>query len=217
MIAPLVSAKNALLFGSQALAFNEEAFRQLRTALLDSPKHSWISETLADLPSHWHSITQSIPRLQSFPGNTYLQGLEDWLRSGEAPAQSFPLPNILLTPLVVVIHLIQYANFLEINQRSFKHGDEIVGLCTGLLSAQVAASSKNQDEFVKYGGVAIRLAMLVGACVDAQDAELDAQGESISLSVAWITPQSGAELARILKFFPEVSRTAYIVSPWPSQ
>ena len=208
MIAPLTSGTDALLFGSQALALNAESFRQLRSQLLDSPNYPWILKALAELPGYWDPVTRSIPRLQSFPGAKLLHGLNEWFRTGEAPEACFPLPNVLLTPLVVIIHLTQYAKFLEINQRSFKHNDEVVGLCTGLLSAQVASSSKNQDEFEEHGGVAIRLAMLVGALVDAQDTEADTQGETKSFSVAWISPESGAELVQILKRFPEVSRVA---------
>ena len=208
MIAPLLPAKDILLFGSQALAFNAEAFRQLRTTLLEYSSHSWILEAIAELPNYWDSITESSSRLQSIPGKKLLHGLNEWLKTGEAPGQFFPLPNILLTPLVVIIHLTQYAKFLENNQRSFKHSDETVGLCTGLLSAQVASSSENQDDFAEHGGIAIRLAMLIGAFVDAQDAGDDIQGESMSLSVAWTTPELGAEFAQILKRFPEVSRTS---------
>ena len=210
MMSPLTSGTDILLFGSQALAFNAESFRQLRTTLLDSPKCLWILETLAELPAHWDPAIQSIPRLQSFPGEKLLQTLNEWFRGGEVPEESFPLPNVLLTPLGVIMHLTQYARFIEINQRSFKHNDEVFGLCTGLLSAQVVSSSEKQDDFEEYGGVAIRLAMLVGALVDAQDTEADPQGESKSFSVAWISPEPGAELARILKGFPGVSHAASI-------
>ncbi len=211
MIAPLTSGRDTLLFGSQALAFKTKSFRQLRADVLDSPNCLWVLEVLAELPTYWDPVIQSIPRLQSFPGIKLLHSLNEWFKTGEAPEEAFPLPNTLLTPLVVVIHLIQYAKFLDINQLSFKRSDEVVGLCTGLLSAQVASSSENQDEFEKYGGVAIRLAMLVGALVDAQDTEADPQGESKSISVAWISPESGAVLTQVLKRFPEVSRAASIL------
>ena len=225
MIAPLNSGRDTffesqysgrkptdfLLFGSQALAFKTKSFRQLRAELLDSPNCLWILRVLAELPTYWDTVIQSIPRLKSFPGIKLLHSLNEWLRTGEAPEEAFPLPNILLTPLVVLIHLIQYAKFLEINQLSFKNNHEVVGLCTGLLSAQVASSSENQGEFEEYGGVAIRLAMLYGAVVDAQDTEADPQGESKSISVAWISPESDAVLTQILKFFPEVSRAASIL------
>lgn len=211
MIAPLTAGRDTLLFGPQALALNAESFRQLRAKLLDTPNCLWILEALAELPSYWDPAIHAIPRLESFPGTKLLNSLNEWFRTGEAPEEAFPPPNILLTPLVVVIHLTQYANFLQINQRPFRHNDEVVGLCTGLLSAQVASSSKDQGDFEENGGVAIRLAMLVGALVDARDTEAGPQGESKSFSVAWTSLGSSAELARILKHFPEVGRAPWIL------
>jgi hypothetical protein len=77
---------------------------------------------------------------------------------------------------------------------------QTVGFCTGLSSAFAVASAKNQDEFEKYGAVAVRLAMLVGALVDAQEAwnmELG-YGPSKSYATAWHNPKQGQELRRIL-------------------
>lgn len=46
---------------------------------------------------------------------------------------------------------------------------ESLGLCTGLLSAYVASSARNVDNFHTYGAAAVRLGMLVGLVVDSQD------------------------------------------------
>lgn len=219
MVAPLsrlVSGTNVLLFGSQALAFNEESFRHLRSTLLDSPDNRWSLDIIAKLPGYWDPLSKSVSKLQHFPGAKLLQELNDWLKTGEVTQASFPLPNILLTPLVVITQLTQYSRFLELAQpdcpeprdlhASFKHNAETVGLCTGLLSALAVSSSGNQAQLQHYGAVAVRLAMLIGALVDAQDTSADLQGESKSFSVAWNSLESGLEVTAILQRFPEVRR-----------
>lgn len=204
-----------LLFGPQGLAINEESASQVRSTLLDTPGFSWIVDTIAKLPAYWNTLSEAVPRLEQLPGAKLLEDLDTWLRTGEFTQTSFPLPNVVLTPLVVIIHLTQYLKFLALIQpnspechrlqASFKHDAETLGLCTGLLSAAAVSCSADEAELQHYGAVAIRLAMLIGALVDAQDVSADLQGGSKSFSVAWSSPESGAEMTKILKSFPEVS------------
>lgn len=203
-----------LIFGSQALDFNEESASQLRSTLLGTPTLQWIPEIITELPRYWDAISKALPGLQHFPGAKLLEGLNEWLRIGKFPEGTFPLPNILLTPLVVITHLTQYSTFLELCQpdpaqrdnlqASFKYRTETLGLCTGLLSSAAVSSSASQAQLQEYGEVAVRMAMAIGALVDAQDTETDSQGKWKSFSVAWSSAESGDEMVRILKEFPEV-------------
>ena len=201
------STADALLFGSQALTFDLESFKRLRITLLESSNHLWILETLEELPDLWERAIQSIPSLQDFPGANLFRTLNGCLSKEEVPEDLFPLPNVLLTPLVVIVHLTQYQRFIEKSKYSFKDSDKAIGLCTGLLSAQVVASSKTREDFQEQGRVALRLAMLVGALVDAQDTKIDKIGDSKSFSVAWLRLEASVQLAQILEQFPEVSPT----------
>ncbi len=203
-----------LLFGPQALAFEEYA-SQLRSTLLNTPGFSWALDTIAQLPGYWDTLSREVPTLRHFDGAKLLEDLNGWLRTGEFTHASFPLPNILLTPLVVLTHLTQYSKFIEFVQpenpehhdlhAAFKQDAETLGLCTGLLSAAAVSCSADQAQLRHYSAVAVRLAMLVGALVDAQDGSAENQGGSKSFSVAWNAPAAGAEMTEILKSFPEVS------------
>jgi hypothetical protein len=203
-----------LLFGSQALDFNEEAARQLRSTLQENSNFEWICKAIAELPEHWDAVSRVVPRLQKFSGAGLLETLNAWLRIGKFPEDIFPLPNILLTPLVVITHLIQYTQFLEICQPnaylrsqlpvSFKNSTETLGLCTGLLSAVAVSSSANEAQLHNYGAIAIRLAMIIGALVDAEDMEAKLERKWKSFSVAWTSADASVELVRILKDYPEV-------------
>jgi hypothetical protein len=218
MAAPLshpISGTTVLLFGPQAPFFSEKSAGQLRSTLLDTPGHRWILDTIAELPGYWEALSKVFPKLQTIPGAKLLDDLNNWLRTARFLQASFPLPNILLTPLVVIAELTQYLRYLELGglesdeQRQglyaySKQNAETLGFCTGLLSALAVSSSANQAQFQQYSAVAIRLAMFVGALVDAQDKSATLHADWTSFSSMWNSPESKAETTRILKCFPEV-------------
>ncbi|KAL7626107.1 hypothetical protein AAE478_002877 [Parahypoxylon ruwenzoriense] len=198
-----------LLFGSLALSFDEIAFAQVRKTVVENDEYQWVLETIAELPQLWKTLTTSIPSLQTATGLKQLEDLTDALRTGRQLEIPFPLPNKLLIPLVIASHLTQYATFLERSNTergpvdlfsSAKSDRETLGLCTGLLSAFAVSSTSSREQFKKYGAVAVRLAMLVGTVVDAQD---EVTEPSKSLSAAWNSAESGEELKRIVEGFPE--------------
>ena len=67
------------------------------------------------------------------------------------------------------------------------------------------SSTTDKTQFQRYGAVAVRLAALIGAIVDAQDA-LGDHGESKSLATVWNSSHTKTEMARIMKQHPEVSK-----------
>lgn len=203
-----------LVFGSQSLDFNEETATQLRDALLRRPSLQWILDVIADLKQHWNHALNAIPELAGLPGEKLLDGLNEWLRIGKFPEGSFPLSNFLLTPLVVITHLTQYLTVRELCgsgsaqwaklHSSFSHNNDIIGLCTGLLSAAAISSSANDAQLRRFGAVAVRLAMVIGAIVDVQDTAADSQGKWASISVAWTSADLDDAIIRVLRDFPEV-------------
>lgn len=223
-----------LLFGPQALSFNSQ-FDKLRQSLSGAAGQQWILDTVAELPRCWDQLTSKIPQLQkTIDGRKYLSNLNSWLRrEGVESAQlekQEHLPNLVLTPLVVLTQLTQYWSYLELNHqlrgdsvnadlqadmlaRQGDHGTsqvQALGFCTGLLSAFAVASARSQDEFRKYGAVAVRLAMLIGALVDAQEMWNDNEGHGLSASyaTAWRTPEQGRHLQRIIDgLFPDAYKS----------
>lgn len=191
-----------LLFGPQALSFNQEAFLKLRDTILGSPAYQWVLDVVDELPTIWITLLNSMPKLEVIDGAKELKNLSDWIRSGDIRGDSFPLPNILLSPLVVITQLTQYANYTQEHPELRKSDKtETLGFCTGILSALAVSSSAGEGQFAKYGSVAVRLAMAIGAIVDAQDSE---RGPSKSLATAWNTANGEYELKRILAGFPDV-------------
>ena len=204
-----------LLFGPQALSFDEHSFRRLRSSVSRSPNRHWIIDTVKALPHCWDVISKAFPKLMKVPGSELLRELDEWFRNGtmRRPLTSH-LPNIVLSPLVVMTQLIQYTDYVELASAESKSdyqdpfawpqcNTETVGFCTGILSATVVSCSKNQTDFADLGAVAVRLALLVGALVDAQDMH-GGQGKSISLATVWKSNDAALQLPGILQHFPEV-------------
>jgi hypothetical protein len=204
-----------LIFGPQDPNLNDAYLQSLRTNLLDSPFLQWIVHTLIQLPQEWQRIAPTHTELGSFQGQKYLQLLSEWMRKGTLPGNIFPLPNILVTPLVVTTHLAQYTKLLEQLNPAIatndmlsgivKHDIQTVGLCTGLLSSAAVASSATLAELEKHGAAAIRMAMAIGALVDAGDTEVEDGDKWQSLAVGWTTQNGDAELEGISKQFSHVS------------
>lgn len=207
-------APRLFLFGPQALAFDIESFSGLRLQLVE-PGNRWALDAVSALFGVWGTLVKNVPRLQHLNGGQLLEALAVWLSTGKISRSLFPLPNILLSPLVVIAHLTQYSAFLRILLPDLDDADElpsllkdnteILGLCTGLLSALAAGCSSSITQLQQYGAVAVRLAMLVGALVDAEEASPDSDGSSTSFSVSWTCVESSADMEKLLEEFPEVS------------
>ncbi|QGA18697.1 hypothetical protein EYB26_006382 [Talaromyces marneffei] len=192
-----------LLFGPQALSFDQEAFLKLRATILGSPAYQWVLNVVDELPIVWTSLLKHNPRLEAIDGAKELHSLVDWIKFGDIRGDCFPLPNILLSPLVVITQLTQYANYIQEHPDVRKSDKtQTLGFCTGILSALAVSSSADETGFAKYGSVAVRLAMVIGAVVDAQDAPTE-RGPSKSLATAWNSANGEDELKRILAEFSD--------------
>lgn len=210
------SGPAVFLFGPLALSFNSDSFAQLRKSIVGNEDHKWAIDTIVSLPQYWKTIAAAIPGLETATELEKLEDLKEAFSTGQSLNTQFPLPNTLLIPLVVILHLTQYASFIKQNNAGLdndidvfalsKDGQETLGLCTGLLSSLAVSSAGNKAEFMRYSAVAVRLGLLIGMVVDAQDAATPS-GPSKSLTAAWNSAEKAKETQRILKGFPQVSKT----------
>ena len=211
-----IGGSTLFLFGPQALSFDEDAFRQLRLSVLKTEDHRWILDTIAELPTCLESITKGCHKLRtgSKSNLALLEDLQKWFTIGITTHAPFSLPNILLSPLVIITQLIQYAEYQKISRPSLKKGEDLydppthdaetLGFCTGLLSALAVSSSTDRESFENFGAVAIRLGMLVGMVVDAQN-EAEESGPSRSLATIWHSVEERQKMSEILGNFSEVN------------
>ncbi|KAF3390904.1 Iterative polyketide synthase afoE [Talaromyces pinophilus] len=191
-----------LVFGPQALSANANDFRALQSTV---KQQTWIAATIKDLPNIWDDFVKAFPKYNVVPGEALLQNLIKWAETGDIDFGAINrLTNIILSPLVIITHITEYLKYLDTGAQKPNQASatETLGFCMGFLSALAVSVSKQSEDIERYGSTAIRLAMLIGGIVDAQDA-LDIQGPSKSLATAWNSPQAAEELKQILGCFPE--------------
>ena len=211
--------QNILIFGPQALAFNQDSFHDLRACIADSSLLGWVHNVVAELPDRFNDVSDKIPQLGIIPGASLLKALSQQLETGSLTSiMAVPhLPNIVLTPLCVISHLASYTRYLELrynrsgweawkNKKNMSSNTDIVGFCTGLLAALAVSLSGDLEDFEKYGATAIRLAMMIGAVVDAEDAM---NGSSGSFSAAWRTKEGLRNMETIIQENHDVSEKFY--------
>jgi hypothetical protein len=214
---PSSAGATLLLFGPQALSFGAESLQTLRKVLREDDDCKWMLDVVSELPTRWNQLAKQFPKLERIPGERLLNDLKHWLQGDDWDKATPQLPNILLTPLVVLTQLTQFSRYLshslsgatevqanDLFRALAQRHVETVGLCTGLLSASAVSSASDAATFRQYGAVAVRLAMVVGALVDCQDASDRLHGPSRSFAVAWTSPDMAVELVRVLDGFPEV-------------
>lgn len=205
-----VIGNTVLLFGPQALSFDQEEFRRIRSALLINPQdHEWILQTIYEFPEWLDVISQAIPQLRIGKVYALQQGLTHWIHTGQLPPTESVIPNVFLNPLVVISQLMQYTKYLQCaypedadphKSAAANSKGETVGLCVGLLSAAAVSSSGCRKEFETYGAAALRIALLSGLLVDT----VEIQERSTSLAAVWNTTNVGEQVTRIVKDFLDV-------------
>lgn len=210
------------LFGSYTGSFSEQAIGKMIRPLMNGPHREWILATTAGLSSYLEALEEKIPALgQSTAGRQQLHDLDVWLRHGTALwKDETPLPNMMVSPLLVVAQVAQYWRYLEVQVAqageaatgvdvqartlaSPANKVEALGYCGGLLAALAVASAHDRTEFERYSSVAVRLAMLLGALADARE-RLDVargKGGSLSLATAWTSTRQGDEVRQIVDSF----------------
>jgi len=99
-------AGEVLLFGPQALSFEESTFENLRFAIVDDPDNQWMRRAVSELPSWFERFGVKLPQLAVTEGRKSLEDLQRWLETGALPPTAKRLPNLLLTPLVVCSHFL---------------------------------------------------------------------------------------------------------------
>ncbi|RAK98984.1 uncharacterized protein BO80DRAFT_411067 [Aspergillus ibericus CBS 121593] len=204
-------APSMLVFGPQSSTLSPECLSQLRTVLgpQSTPRLQPLRAAVESLSTVWPVLAASDRSLATLPGHEYIQQLRGLLSADldTTVVRVSELPSTVVTPLTVLLHLTQYLLYVEsgsthgvtshaqVLDRVRQQGG-VQGFCTGLLSAVAVAGSRDEHEFIRWASTALRLAIAIGACVDA-----DAQGHSQEAScivVKWSTEEGKAQLLESL-------------------
>ncbi|TGJ84467.1 hypothetical protein E0Z10_g4327 [Xylaria hypoxylon] len=199
----LGAASTVLLFGSLALSFDATAFHRLRTTVTGTSSLTWLFDTLSNLADDCEVVFTAVPRLKQVHTRDQLIDVRDALSTGRSLRVVGRLSNTVLIPLVVASQLAQYMILLEHDgitheEYATKKDGEVLGLCTGLLSAFAVGGSHSHTDLERYGAAAVRLGLLVGLAIDLGDA----LSPSKSLIVGWNSPKSHDSMIQSMKDFP---------------
>lgn len=202
------TGKTVLAFGSQALSTNREVLRSIQATISSTKELDWAKDVLQQLPTNLKDLGNDLPNLAQAQAIYHLQILSNWFGAdASTDLDSFEtLPNVIQTPLCVLHQLASYYNNVKQNNQTFHSlvDTEAVGFCTGLLAAAAVSLSSTPEELVHHASSSLRLAMIIGAAVDAQDAK---QGKHVSFSTAWKASSGMDTVKEIVKNHKDVSLT----------
>lgn len=205
---------SAVVCGSQTIPPSQDILSRLRFHLTQDPDLEALAEAVYELPNLLSRLVEDNSLLTRIPSELPAS-LKHWISNSEfvlnIPAT---LPNVLLAPLTVIIHVVQYVQYLKqfVADDSHAHIRESVrhggfqGLCTGFLSATALACSKTKKDIARNAAVAMRLAMCIGAYVDLDQTATGGESTTVACFVVqWGPGCPREEVEQILKHYPDVS------------
>ncbi|KAL4944975.1 hypothetical protein BDV06DRAFT_219781 [Aspergillus oleicola] len=214
-----------ILCGPQTIPPTAESLEQLAAYLEQSSELKPLLEAALDLPTLLEALKRRDPRLPTFPDAPWV-GMTKWLSpSGSKSPLIVPesLPNTILAPLTVILHIVEYLQYLDSLRLDDAHAyirDTVAaarkdntnvmfqGLCIGSLTAMALGVSSTREEIGSNAVIAMRLAMCVGAYVDSERPDMTAGGSKITSDVVCITTRWDADCSReqvedVLRRYPE--------------
>ena len=206
-----------LVFGPQTPWRSTEQLSQFRDVLVVEPRLRIFVKSIKNLPELWKDLVEHDPLLEKISGLDSINNILRWVGGEDISLSTDVQPNILTTVLTVIVHFTQYLYYID-NDIDYPSQSKLCenvqaggvqGFCLGLLSAVAVASSKNEEDLNVFGGVALRLALCVGAYGDL-DRILGVDTEF--LAVRWRTKTSYERVEEILKGYSNVSFAVHLIS-----
>ncbi|KAH7303835.1 BcPKS16, polyketide synthase [Stachybotrys elegans] len=192
------------VFCPQTRAPQKEYLDELLSFIRCNPHLQKLAIDAKSLDQTWDLLARQRDDIAALDqGPLYLKALSDWITKGQSEDISNKMSGIIALPLLVIIQVTQYFQFLHvagINHVEFLaclgpgHGGGIQGYCAGLLPAVSIACAANEEEIVKFAGNAMRLGVIMGAYAELGD-DLTLEGTT-SIVVRIKHPNQGQELVQ---------------------
>ena len=167
------------VFSPQSKAPQEAYLDELRSYLCGKAELRTLLNAIEDLPKTWSIFADYNSDIAALTqGLRYTQALADWVRNGNSSRIANVMSGILSLPLLTIIQVVQYFQFLEV--KKLRHSDFIArlrdrggvqGYCGGLMPAIAIACSANEAEVATNAAKAMAIALGVGAYGELGDDE----------------------------------------------
>ena len=213
-MAPLNNSASQLasvaIFCPQSKAPQESYLNNLHSFISRKEYLAPFREAILDLKNVWTIFANQRDDIAALAqGPRYMQALSDWITTGNASLVSNHMSGIISLPLLVIIQIGQYFQYLELH--GIKHaellarlrkGGGVQGYCGGLPPAIAVASAKDEAELVQSAAIAMRLALAIGAYGELGDDESIPGATTIVVR----TKRAG-QGDELINMFPGVSRS----------
>ncbi|MCJ1359582.1 MAG: hypothetical protein MMC33_009584 [Icmadophila ericetorum] len=167
------------VFCPQSKAPQESYLNQLHAFLSRTEHLKPFLQDIVNLKDFWSTFADERKDIAALSqGPRYMQYLSDWITTGKSSNIANHMSGIISLPLLVIIQIGQYFQYLE--HHALRHsellarlrkGGGIQGYCGGLPPAIAIACSKDEAEVAKNAGVAMRIALGIGAYGELGDDE----------------------------------------------
>lgn len=202
-----------LAFGSQFTRPSEQYLAHLRALLLIEPRLSPLLVAVEELSAVRQKLVEIDDHLEKVLGRGDTDPIQQWIKGEDIGLISDRSLNVLVTPLTVLVHMVQYLQYLNSNEAAITHQNLMKnvqiggaqGCGAGILSAIAVACSDSENDVVKFAAIILRLAVCIGAFVDLDGLPADSQAKWKCLAVRWTSEAGGAVLRQILSVYDEVS------------
>ena len=196
------------VFSPQSKAPKEAYLDELRSYLCGKAELRPLLDAIHDLPKTWTIFATHNPDIAALSqGIRYTQALSNWITNGQSSTIANAMSGILSLPLLTIIQVVQYFQFLEVKR--LRHSDfmarlhdrgGVQGYCGGLMPAIAIACSANEAEVAVNASKAMAVALGVGAYGELGD---DENIEGPTTIVVRLKHEGQGE--EIIKDFPDVS------------
>jgi len=143
---------------------------KLRQYMRSNPILEPFVQSILDLLEIWQIYAKTNSGIAALDqGPRYVQHLQNWIINGEAAPLAEIMSGIITLPILTIIQITQYFQYLEVRLISHaKFLEEIriggaQGFCGGLLPAAAIAASRDEQEVVRNAIISLRLALGIGA------------------------------------------------------
>lgn len=198
---------SAIVFCPQNRPAKVEYLRQLRSELYNNPTLAPLRQAVLDLLQTWDLYAQVNSDIAALAqGPRHIGQLRDWIEDGIVEPLVETMSGILILPLLTIIHITQYVQYLQSLRMSHAEFlDDIrvggaQGLCGGLLAAMAIASSRDEGELIKNACTSLRLALCIGACGELGDDQNNLGASTVVLRIKQV-----GQADEIVAKFPGVS------------
>ena len=167
------------VFSPQSKAPKEAYLDELRSYLCGNAELRPLLDAIVDLPTTWTIFAKYNSDIAALKqGLRYTQALSDWIRNGKSSMIANAMSGILSLPLLTIIQVVQYFQFLEVKRlrhvdfmTRLRESGGVQGYCGGLMPAIAIACSADEAEVATNAAKAMCIALGVGAYGELGDDE----------------------------------------------